>query len=214
MDKALRIFPNRIVWQMMCLLLMAGLLFNGAALAGETKAMTGKTATATFAGGCFWCMEPPYDKLDGVISTTSGYTGGHKDNPTYEEVSSGSTGHAEAIQVVYDPAKISYAQLLQVFWHNIDPTAKDAQFCDHGNQYRSAIFYHDDEQRRLAEESKEALIKSKKFPAVYTEIVSFSKFYPAEDYHQDYYQKNPIRYKFYRYSCGRDNRLEELWGGK
>jgi peptide-methionine (S)-S-oxide reductase len=164
MDKALRIFPNRIVWQMMCLLLMAGLLFNGAALAGETKAMTGKTATATFAGGCFWCMEPPYDKLDGVISTTSGYTGGHKDNPTYEEVSSGSTGHAEAIQVVYDPAKISYAQLLQVFWHNIDPTAKDAQFCDHGNQYRSAIFYHDDEQRRLAEESKEALIKSKKFP--------------------------------------------------
>lgn len=214
MDKALRIFPNRIVWQMICLLLMAGLLFSGAALAGETKAMTGKTATATFAGGCFWCMEPPYDKLEGVISTTSGYTGGHKENPTYEEVSSGSTGHAEAVQIVYDPSKISYAQLLEVFWKNIDPTAKDAQFCDHGNQYRSAIFYHDDEQRRLAEESKEALIKSKKFPNVHTEIVALSKFYPAEDYHQDYYQKNPIRYKFYRFSCGRDNRLRELWGGK
>jgi peptide-methionine (S)-S-oxide reductase len=209
MDKALRIF-----WQTMCLMLMAGLLLSGAAQAGETKAMTGKTATATFAGGCFWCMEPPFDKLDGVISTTSGYTGGHKDNPTYEEVSSGTTGHAESLQIVYDPSKVSYAQLLQVFWNNIDPTVKDAQFCDHGNQYRSAIFYHNEEQRRLAEESKEALIKSKKFPAVYTEIVPFTKFYPAEDYHQNYYQKNPIRYKFYRYSCGRDQRLEELWGQK
>ena len=174
--------------------------------------MTAQTAIATFAGGCFWCLEPPYDKLDGVISTTSGYTGGHLENPTYEQVSSGATGHAEAIQIEYDPARIIYAQLLEVFWRNIDPTVKDAQFCDHGSQYRSAIFYHDDEQRRLAEDSKQALIDSNKFPAVHTEIEPLTNFYPAEDYHQDYYRKNPLRYKFYRYSCGRDQRLKELWG--
>lgn len=167
---------------------------------------------ATFAGGCFWCMEPPYDKLDGVISTTSGYTGGHKDNPTYKEVSAGSTGHAEAVEIVYDPGKISYAELLDVFWHNIDPTVKDQQFCDHGNQYRTAIFYHDEEQKRLAEESKQALIESKRFTNVFTEIVPAATFYVAEDYHQDYYKKNPLRYKYYRYGCGRDKRLEELWG--
>ena len=202
----------QIVWQLMSLILLAGLIFTGAAQAGEHKAMSEQTAIATFAGGCFWCLEPPYDKLDGVISTTSGYTGGHLENPTYEQVSSGATGHAEAIQIEYDPARISYAQLLEVFWRNIDPTVKDAQFCDHGSQYRSAIFYHDDEQRRLAEESKQALVDSKKFPAVYTEIEPLTTFYPAEDYHQDYYRKNPLRYKFYRYSCGRDQRLKELWG--
>ena len=202
------------IGQILFVILLAGLLLAGAAQAGENKAMTSQTATATFAGGCFWCMEPPYDKLDGVISTTSGYTGGQVENPTYEEVSSGTTGHAEAIQIQYDPARISYAELLEVFWRNIDPTVKDAQFCDHGSQYRSAIFYHNDEQRRLAEESKQALVGSKKFPAVHTEIQPLTTFYPAEDYHQDYYRKNPLRYKYYRYSCGRDRRLEELWGGK
>jgi peptide-methionine (S)-S-oxide reductase len=207
MEKALGKF-----WQVSFLIILAGLLLAGAAQAGENKTMTAKTAVATFAGGCFWCMEPPYDKLDGVISTTSGYTGGDVENPTYEEVSSGSTGHAEALQIEYDPARVSYAQLLEVFWKNIDPTVQNAQFCDHGSQYRSAIFYHDEEQRRLAEESKQALIENKKFPAVHTEIEPLTKFYPAEDYHQDYYRKNPIRYKYYRYACGRDRRLEELWG--
>ena len=170
-------------------------------------------AKATFAGGCFWCMEPPFDKLDGVVSTTSGYTGGQTKNPSYEEVSSGVTGHAESVQVVFDPAKISYAQLLDVFWHNIDPLTPDAQFCDHGSQYRTAIFYHSEEQKRLAEASKQQLAQSGRFTQpIVTEIVTAGEFYPAEDYHQDYYQKNPIRYKFYRYHCGRDQRLAELWG--
>lgn len=169
-------------------------------------------AKATFAGGCFWCMEPPYDKLEGVISTTSGYIGGHKENPTYKEVSAGGTGHAEAVEIVYDPSKISYKELLEVFWHNIDPTVKDRQFCDQGDQYRSAIFYHNEEQQQLAEQSKQALLDSGKFKEIFTEIVPASTFYEAEDYHQDYYQKNPLRYKFYRHGCGRDARLEELWG--
>ena len=168
---------------------------------------------ATFAGGCFWCMEPPFDALPGVTSVTSGYTGGHKKDPTYEEVSAGGTGHAESIQVVYDPEKISYAKLLEVFWRNIDPTTKDRQFCDLGNQYRSAIFYHDPTQKQLAEESKRALEKEERFQGkIVTEIVPASEFYPAEEYHQKYYFKNPIRYKFYRYNCGRDQRLRELWG--
>jgi peptide-methionine (S)-S-oxide reductase len=168
-------------------------------------------AKAEFAGGCFWCMEPPFEKLDGVVSVTSGYTGGQKKNPTYEEVSSGSTGHAESVQVVYDPAKVSYAKLLEVFWHNIDPLARDYQFCDHGNQYRSAIFYLDDTQKRQAEASKAEIQKRFKQPVV-TQIVPASTFWPAEGYHQDYYKKNPIRYNFYRSSCGRDRRLEQLWG--
>ena len=173
----------------------------------------GQYAKATFAGGCFWCMEPPYDKLDGVISTTSGYTGGHKPNPTYEEVSAGGTGHAEAIQVLYDPSKINYATLLEVYWRNIDPTTPNRQFCDHGDQYRPAIYYHNDEQRLLSEESKKKIEATKSFPeSIVTEISPASEFFPAEEYHQDYYQKNPVRYKFYRYSCGRDQRLEELWG--
>lgn len=205
---------SRLIGSIAFLGLLAGLTFNSAASAGEGNTMTSQSAKATFAGGCFWCMEPPYDKLDGVISTTSGYTGGQTENPTYEEVSAGSTGHAEAIQIEYDPAKVSYAQLLEVFWRNIDPTAKDAQFCDHGSQYRSAIFYHNDGQRRLAEESKQALVTSKKFDAVQTQIEPASVFYPAEDYHQDYYRKNPLRYKYYRFSCGRDHRLKELWGDK
>jgi len=170
---------------------------------------------ATFAGGCFWCMEPPFDKLDGVIFTTSGYTGGKTKNPSYEEVSAGNTGHAESVRIVYDPSKTSYSRLLEVFWHNIDPTALNRQFCDSGNQYRSAIFYHNEIQKKLALESKLALKKTKPFQApIVTEITPASEFYPAEEYHQDYYRKNPIRYKYYRRSCGRDKRLKELWGNE
>ena len=166
---------------------------------------------ATFAGGCFWCMEPPFDRLNGVVSTTSGYTGGNKTDPTYEEVSSGGTGHAESVEVLYDPAKISYERLLDVFWHNVDPTQGDGQFCDHGHQYRTAIFYHDAEQKRLAEESREKVQARLQKPVV-TEIVAASRFYPAEEYHQDFYKKNPVRYYTYRAGCGRDRRLKELWG--
>jgi len=197
------------------ILMLAALAMPGLANAADTAAAasSGALAKATFAGGCFWCMEPPYDKFDGVVSTTSGYIDGHTKNPTYEAVSAGGTGHAEAIEVAYDPARISYAKLLDVFWRNIDPTVRNRQFCDVGDQYRSAIFYHDAEQQRLAEQSKVALEKSKPFPQpIVTEIVAAGVFTPAEAYHQDYYLKNPLRYKFYRYQCGRDQRLEELWG--
>lgn len=183
------------------------------ATSSATPPQAKPTAKATFAGGCFWCMEPPYDKLEGVISTTSGYIGGQKKNPTYQEVTTGRTGHTEAVQVVYDPSKVSYARLLDVFWKNIDPTVKDKQFCDSGSQYRSGIFYHDDEQKKLAEASKLQLDKTKPFRApIVTEITAATEFYPAEDYHQDYYLKNPVRYNFYRTGCGRDARLKELWG--
>jgi peptide-methionine (S)-S-oxide reductase len=168
---------------------------------------------ATFAGGCFWCMEAPFDQLPGVESVTVGYTGGKLKDPTYKQVSAGGTGHAEAVQIVFDPSKIGYAQLLDVFWHNTDPTAKDRQFCDVGSQYRTAIFYHGDDQRMLAVKSKEALERSKPFKEpIVTEIVPAGEFYPAEEYHQHYYKKNPIRYRYYRSGCGRDHRLEELWG--
>jgi peptide-methionine (S)-S-oxide reductase len=168
---------------------------------------------ATFAGGCFWCMEGPFDKLEGVVSTTSGYTGGGKKNPTYEEVSAGGTGHAESVRIRYDPAKITYERLLEVFWHNIDPLARDRQFCDAGNQYRSAIFYADEAQRRAAETSKSALEAAGNLGGpIATQIVPAGEFWPAEEYHQDYYKKNPIRYRFYRSGCGRDNRLREIWG--
>jgi peptide-methionine (S)-S-oxide reductase len=188
-------------------------LLNGVqTVQAQTAQRNGPEAKATFAGGCFWCMEPPFDELDGVISTTSGYTGGMKTDPTYEEVSAGKTGHAEAVEVRYDPGKITYARLLDVFWRNIDPTVKNKQFCDEGSQYRSAIFYHDEEQKRLAEGSKKALMASGRFKEIFTQILPASVFYPAEEYHQDYYRKNPLRYKFYRYSCGRDQRLKELWG--
>jgi len=170
-------------------------------------------AVATFAGGCFWCMEPPFDELPGVASTTSGYIGGSKVNPTYEEVVRGNTGHTEAVQVVYDPRKVSYEKLLEVFWRNIDPTTANAQFCDHGSQYRTGIFTHGDDQFRLARASRESLERTKPFrEPIVTEITPAKVFYPAEDYHQDYYKKNPLRYKFYRANCGRDTRLEELWG--
>jgi peptide-methionine (S)-S-oxide reductase len=170
-------------------------------------------AHATFAGGCFWCMEGPFDHVPGVVSTTSGYTGGNVKKPSYEQVSSGATGHAESVDVVYDPAKVTYAQLLDVFWHNVDPLDGGGQFCDRGNQYRTAIFYHDEEQKRLAEESKQALEASGKFKKkIVTQIVPAGEFYAAEDYHQDYYLRNPIRYKYYRFNCGRDDRLKDLWG--
>ncbi len=192
----------------------------GAALGQATtpppKSMAGpRVAVATFAGGCFWCMEPPFDKLDGVLSTISGYTGGTVQNPTYEQVSAGRTGHAEAVQVTYDPSKVTYEKLLDVFWHNIDPTVKDRQFCDIGSQYRSGIFVHDAEQRRLAEASKAGLERTKPFQgAIVTEITNAGAFYPAEEYHQDYYLKNPVRYRYYRAGCGRDARLKELWGDR
>jgi len=167
----------------------------------------------TFAGGCFWCMEHAFDEIPGVISVTSGYTGGHKANPTYEEVSAGWTGHAEAVQVLFDPSRVTYEKLLDTFWHNIDPTTKDRQFCDNGHQYRSAIFYQNEEQHRLALLSRELLEKTKPFKEpIVTEIVQATHFYPAGEYHQHYYRKNPIRYKFYRTTCGRDRRLRELWG--
>ena len=174
-----------------------------------------KLAKATFAGGCFWCMEPPFDELEGVVATTSGYTGGSVPNPSYEQVSYGGTGHLEAVEVAYDPAKISYEKLLEVFWSNVDPTDAGGQFCDRGDQYKTAVFFHDEEQRRLAEASKQALEGSGRFEQpIVTEIVEAGPFYPAEDYHQDYYEKNPVRYKFYRWNCGRDQRLAELWGGQ
>ena len=170
---------------------------------------------ATFAGGCFWCLEEALDKVEGVVSTTSGYTGGHTAHPTYGEVSAGGTGHAESVEVLYDPQKVSYTTLLSAFWRNIDPTTPDRQFCDVGTQYRPAIFYHDETQKRLAEESKRALDQGKPFKEpLMTQIVPASTFYPAEQYHQDFYQKNPVRYKFYKWNCGRAQRLEQLWGKK
>jgi len=178
-----------------------------------TEPATGKFEKATFAGGCFWCMEAPFDKLPGVVSVTSGYTGGNMKNPTYKQVSAGGTGHAEAVQVVYDPTRIGYTKLLDVFWHNTDPTVIDRQFCDVGSQYRTGIFYHSEEQRLLALKSKEALENSKPFKGpIVTEVTEAGEFYPAEEYHQHYYKKNPIRYRYYRNGCGRDQRLKELWG--
>jgi peptide-methionine (S)-S-oxide reductase len=180
----------------------------------QDKTTQDKTATAIFAGGCFWCVEADFDKVAGVLSTTSGYIGGSVKNPTYSQVSAGGTGHAEAVKVVYDPAKVTYAKLLDVFWHNVDPLAKDRQFCDSGDQYRTAIFYTDDAQKKLAEETKKT-VEAKFAPRpVYTQIVQAGPFYDAEDYHQDYYKKNEARYKFYRWNCGRDQRLEQLWGKK
>ena len=189
------------------------LLFLTAVMPAAAAPPTKSTAVATFAGGCFWCMEPPFDRVKGVISTTSGYIGGRVDGPTYEQVSAGGTGHAEAVQIVYDPARVTYTQLLEIFWRNIDPLAVNRQFCDSGDQYRSAIFVHSQEQQRLAAQSKAAIERSGRFKQrIATEIVAAGVFYPAEAYHQDYYLKNPVRYKFYRYQCGRDARLEKLWG--
>jgi peptide-methionine (S)-S-oxide reductase len=192
---------------------LAGLLpLLGLAAATPAAAQTG-TAKATFAGGCFWCVEEAFEKVDGVVSAVSGYTGGRRPNPTYAQVSAGGTGHAEAVEVAYDSSKVTYQQLLQVFWHNVDPVAVDRQFCDGGRQYRSAIFYHDEAQRQAAEASKRDLEASKRLTQpIATEIVAAGPFYPAEEYHQGYYQKNPVRYKFYKWNCGRAQRLEQIWG--
>ena len=177
----------------------------------QTNSASPQQATAIFAGGCFWCVEADFDKVPGVLSTTSGYTGGHVANPTYSQVSAGGTGHAEAVEIVYDPSKVGYEQLLEYFWRHIDPLVKDQQFCDHGDQYRSAIFYRNDKEKQLAEATKAKVEQQLKKP-VFTQIAPASAFYKAEDYHQDYYVKNPARYKFYRWNCGRDQRLEAIWG--
>jgi peptide-methionine (S)-S-oxide reductase len=191
---------------------VVGLLGSAEGGLGADRGEDGRFSKATFAGGCFWCMQHLFDRVEGVVSTTVGYTGGEKEDPIYEEVCAGGTGHVEAIEVVYDPGKVRYAELLDIFWHNIDPTVKDRQFCDYGTQYRTAIFYHDEEQRTLAERSKAQLVESRRFDAVFTEIIPASRFYPAEEYHQGYYKKNPVRYQLYRLGCGRDRRLHELWG--
>ena len=194
--------------------LLVGALVSAAAWAAAQQGpAAASTAKATFAGGCFWCVESDFDKVPGVLSTTSGYTGGTVANPSYEQVSSKRTGHAEAVQIVYDPAKVSYEQLLERYWHSIDPTTKDAQFCDHGSPYRTAIFTNDAQQAKAAQASLAALQKSKPFKdPIVTEIVPAGAFYAAEDYHQDYYKKNPVRYKFYTSGCGRYARLDQLWG--
>ena len=171
------------------------------------------SAKAYFAGGCFWCMEEAFEKVEGVVTVVSGYMGGTVANPTYEEVSAGRTGHAESVEVTYDPTRVTYQKLLDSFWHNVDPLTPNAQFCDHGTQYRSAVFYSTEAEKRQAEESKAAIEQARKFPApIVTQLVPAATFYPAEDYHQDYYKKNPLRYKYYKYGCGRANRLEALWG--
>jgi len=196
-------------------ILLLGLLMAVSAQTtnNDAWAETSGLAKATFAGGCFWCMQPAFDGLPGVVSTQAGYTGGHTVNPTYEEVSSGTTGHAESVEVTYDPKRITYRKLLEVYWHNIDPTVRDRQFCDEGNQYRTAIFFHDAEQEREALASKAELEKTKPFSGpIVTEIVPASTFYPAEDYHQQYCRTHAISYGIYRYNCGRDQRLRELWG--
>ncbi len=196
--------------------LFAAVMLPGAVAAQQS--MTNAPApsryeTAIFAGGCFWCVEADFDAMAGVVKTVSGYTGGHTQNPTYHETSAGGTGHAESVEVTFDPAKISYKELVERFWRRIDPTTLNYQFCDSGDQYRTAIFYNSPEQKKIAEQSKRELEKAKPFKEpIVTEITQATTFYPAEDYHQDYHNKNPVRYKFYRYNCGRDQRLKELWG--
>ena len=200
---------------MRILAFLSSLLAASFAVAAPAPKVPPGDEVATFAGGCFWCMESDFDKVPGVVATISGYTGGFIANPSYEQVSSGTTGHAESVEVIFDPKKVSYEHLLDVYWVNIDPTVKDQQFCDTGNQYRTAIFWHDEAQRKAAEESKRRVEATKPFKGpIYTEIVKAGPFYAAEDYHQDFYLKNPVRYQFYRKGCGRDARLKELWGAK
>ena len=187
--------------------------FGGTAVA-QDKAAQGQAA-AVFAGGCFWCVEEAFDKLPGILATTSGYTGGTVENPTYRQVTAGGTGHFEAVKVEYDPAQVSYEQLLNVFWRNVDPLTPNRQFCDAGDQYRSAIFFGNPEQQRQAEASKVALERSGRFKQpIVTDLLAAARFYPAEEYHQDYYKKNPVRYRYYKFTCGRAQRLEELWGSE
>ncbi len=194
----------------------AALLLSLVALAGPPgPSPRPAQAVATFAGGCFWCEEAAFEDVPGVISVTSGYTGGTVPHPSYEQVETGGTGHAEAVEVVYDPSRIGYAELLRIFWHNVDPTTPNREFCDVGEQYRSAIFYHGEEQRQEAEASRAEIERSKRFPEpIVTRIVAAGAFWPAEEYHQRYAKKNPVRYRYYRWNCGRDQRLRELWGAE
>lgn len=197
------------------ILLIVGLLFcmPFALTSSPDASSTVTKAKAYFAGGCFWCMEEAFEQVEGVLWVFSGYMGGNVANPTYEQVSGGRTGHAEAVEVTYDPEKVTYQQLLDAFWGNVDPLTPNAQFCDHGSQYRSAVFYSTDEEKQLAEASKAAIENAKNFPSpIVTELVPAATFYQAEDYHQDYYKKNPFRYKYYKYNCGRAKRLQALWG--
>jgi peptide-methionine (S)-S-oxide reductase len=196
------------------LLLLGSVGFAAEAQPAKPAQEGAASATAIFAGGCFWCVEADFEKLPGVIAAESGYTGGTTPNPSYQQVSAGGSGHAEAVRVTYDPAKVSYQQLVDYFWRHIDPTVKDRQFCDAGTQYRSAIYWQNEAERRIAEASRDALLKSGKLRQIFTEITAASPFYPAEEYHQDYYKKNPIRYAYYRKGCGRDARVHEVWGDK
>ncbi|MEQ1879762.1 MAG: peptide-methionine (S)-S-oxide reductase MsrA [Burkholderiales bacterium] len=189
-----------------------GVALCGTAMAADSPIRPADAETAVFAGGCFWCIEADFEKLPGVYDAESGYAGGAQKNPTYEQVSAGGTGHAEVVRVYYDPKKVSYQKLVDYFWRHIDPTVKDRQFCDGGNQYRSAILYQNDAEKTVAEASKTALEKRGHFAKIYTEIIPVGVFYSAEEYHQDYYKKNPIRYKYYRTACGRDSRVKEVWG--
>lgn len=199
-----------IIVRFYCAFLTALSIILGAVMATVSHA---EQQTATFAGGCFWCTESDFEKFDGVIAVSSGYIGGHLKNPTYKQVSSGKSGHTEGVQIIFDSQVISYATLLEHFWKSIDPIDGGGQFCDRGQQYRSEIFYHSEEQQQAAEQSRQALADSDLLGAsIATKITAASVFYPAEDYHQDYYLKNPLRYKYYRWGCGRDKRLEELWG--
>ncbi|MDD2741978.1 MAG: peptide-methionine (S)-S-oxide reductase MsrA [Rhodocyclaceae bacterium] len=192
--------------------LTASIVALAASFQIQAADMPAGKASAIFAGGCFWCIEADFEKLAGVIEVESGYTAGQTKNPTYESTSSGKTGHTEAVRVVYDPRKVSYPQLVEYFWRHIDPTVKDRQFCDAGTQYRSGIYWQNDAERKAAEESRDALLKSARFPVIYTELKAASEFWPAEEYHQDYYKKNPVRYAYYRSNCGRDARVQQLWG--
>jgi peptide methionine sulfoxide reductase msrA/msrB len=201
--------------KILVLLIIVSFVLSTAAYSIAAEQKEPNTRLATFAGGCFWCTQADFEKVPGVVKVVAGYTGGQKENPSYEEVSSGTTGHVEAIQVYYDPTKVTYQELLDFFWRHIDPTDPGGQFVDRGTQYRSVIFYHEKEQKRLAEESKKALAESGRFnKPIVTEILPFTKFYGAEEYHQDYYKKNPLTYKYYRYRSGRDQFLERAWGKK
>ncbi len=202
-----------VIYITICALLVLPMVLAGFSVSLSQATDPSGAAKAYFAGGCFWCMEEVFEKVPGVASVASGYMGGRVENPSYEQVSAGGTGHAESVEVVYDPAKVNYNRLLDAFWHNVDPVTPNAQFCDHGSQYRAVIFYQDEEQKRLAEESKRAIEQSRRLTQpIVTELAKASQFYPAEDYHQDFYKKNPIRYKFYKFNCGRAQRLEEVWG--
>jgi peptide-methionine (S)-S-oxide reductase len=212
--REIRITMTALTWAMPILLAVLGIAAGEQSSVHEGQAAgSGTMAKAYFAGGCFWCMEEAFEKVDGVLDVLSGYMGGSVKNPSYEDVSAGRTGHAESVEVRYDPRKLTYPQLLEVFWRNVDPVTPEAQFCDHGNQYRAAIFYQGEEEKRVAEESKRAIEQSKRFSTpIATQVTAASEFYPAEEYHQDFYKKNPFRYKYYKFTCGRAQRLEALWG--